>query len=942
MELTEEKLKSLSETIPGNFGIYQIRGQRLIALYLSPSLHCIAGMEKGEYEKVSRDDAADTVIPEDRPLFWKNIENCIRSGGQMNHYWRIRHPQFGYLWVHGNALCCGELDGYPVLIVTYGDDSNEISLYKDVVDNSQTMVYVCDRQSYEVLYANRAARTYGGGDKNQPGCTCYSYIHDRTAPCEDCFMNTMKRDDLLSRDRFNKKHGTWEHLSGKYITWCGHDAFIQYIQDVTEFRTVKKKLEDAERANAEASMAQDIMDSISAGISVLHMPDPDHLSFEYVNQQMFRLLHFSENDNNVAVSRHIKDELVLAYISDGFSGIHPDDLERVRKTFHDHFYSEKFTVSDYRALGGDGRYHWLREDVDLREVTPEYRRFYAAYHDVDSEAALREERDRQLEQEKELRMKAMAANTAKSNFLASMSHDIRTPMNAIVGMTNMAIEKVDDPKQVLEDLRIVQTSARNLLGLINDVLDLSKIESGKMEINSEDFIFPDLLVDLQSMGISMIKAKHQSFHIDANRVDHEFVVGDMMHLKQVLTNLLSNANKYTQYGGKIEMVIEELPHTDAPASEAGRRTADMSDAGHGTEGTSEAGRKTADFRFSVIDNGIGIEKSRMEEIFEPFMREVNTMVNPVEGTGLGLTIVRNIVSAMNGTVEVKSEKNEGSVFTVTVPLGLQDENVALKQFSDVSGAKALLVVNKPERCEEMRRPYLKAGIQCDAICMDEIEAKAEAIRHNYEVVVVFNDSDPLHIIRRVRACAAEQNIFFVCDLNQADLLDEAVSAGADTLLFRPMFKATFFEELQKISRKKSSNESDEKYMLGKRVLVAEDQPINYIIVENLLLVAGAELVEHAENGQAAVEKFSASREGYYDLILMDVMMPVMGGYDATRAIRSLARPDAATVPIVAMTANAFSEDVQKSHAAGMNDHISKPIDPETVRKVLEQVLYRKK
>jgi CheY-like chemotaxis protein len=226
--------------------------------------------------------------------------------------------------------------------------------------------------------------------------------------------------------------------------------------------------------------------------------------------------------------------------------------------------------------------------------------------------------------------------------------------------------------------------------------------------------------------------------------------------------------------------------------------------------------------------------------------------------------------------------------------------------------------------------------------MDEIEAKAEAIRHNYEVVVVFNDSDPLHIIRRVRACAAEQNIFFVCDLNQADLLDEAVSAGADTLLFRPMFKATFFEELQKISRKKSSNESDEKYMLGKRVLVAEDQPINYIIVENLLLVAGAELVEHAENGQAAVEKFSASREGYYDLILMDVMMPVMGGYDATRAIRSLARPDAATVPIVAMTANAFSEDVQKSHAAGMNDHISKPIDPETVRKVLEQVLYRKK
>lgn len=909
MELTDEKLKFIAEITPGNRGIYQIRDRRIIALYVSPTLYRIVEMERQEYEKVTEENTADTVIPEDLPELWENIDDCIRTGVQMNHYWRVRHPRLGFIWVHGNAVCCGELDGYPVLLVVYGDDSSEISLYKDIVDNTQTMIYVCDSRTYEILYANRASRAYGGSDENLSGCTCYSYIHGKTAPCEDCFMKSMKRGDLLSRDRFNEVKGTWEHLSGKYIRWCGHDAFIQYIQDVTEIRTVKKQLEAAEQINAGAAMVRDILDSISAGISVLHMPDPDHLSFEYVNRQLFRLLHFSENDIDIADITHIKDELLRSYIRDGFTGVHPDDLERVRKTFHDHYYSEKFTIRDYRALGGDGKYHWLREDVTLREVTPEYRRFYAAYLDVSEEVSLREERDRQLEQEKELRMQAIAANAAKSNFLSSMSHDIRTPMNAIVGMTNMAIEKIDDPKQVLEDLRIVQSSARNLLSLINDVLDLSKIESGRMEINIGNFIFPDLLVDLQSMGLSMFKAKQQNFHINANRVDHEFVIGDMVHLKQVLMNLLSNANKYTPYGGKIEMIIEELP---GPV-----------------------------FRFSVIDNGIGIDRTKMEEIFEPFMREVDTMVNPVEGTGLGLTIVRNIVTAMGGTVDVKSEKDKGSVFTVSVPLAVQDTEEAMEQFSDVSGAKVLLIAEREDRCEAMRSPYLRAGIRCDALCMERIEEQAEAIRNNYAAVVVFDDSDPLASIRRVRACAPDQNIFFVCDMNRADQLDAAVSAGADSLLFRPMFKTTFFQELQKVRRKKSSNENDQKYLLGRHILVAEDQPINYMIVENLLLTAGAASVEQAENGRTAVDMFSASAAGHYDLILMDVMMPVMGGYEATRSIRALERPDAGTVPIVAMTANAFSDDIRKSHEAGMDDHISKPIDPDIVRSVLSSVLYRR-
>jgi signal transduction histidine kinase/CheY-like chemotaxis protein len=664
---------------------------------------------------------------------------------------------------------------------------------------------------------------------------------------------------------------------------------------------------DHSPAQREENRYKDIMDSISAGIAVLRMPDADHISFEYVNRQMFRLLHFTdETDVGSGSARRIH-----SYDQDGFSDIHPDDLERVLKTFHDNFYSEKFTVDNYRALGGDGKYYWLRQDVRLREITPHYRRFYAAYFDVTEEMALREDRDRQLEKEKNLRMQAMAANRAKSDFLSSMSHDIRTPLNAIIGMTNMAIDRIDDKKQALEDLQIVQSSARSLLMLINDVLDLSKIESGKMKITSENFIFPELLVELQSVGFSVFHAKQQNFHINADTVDHEFLIGDAMHLKQVLMNLLSNANKYTPYGGKIDLVIEELP-ADKPA-------------------------KTV-FRFSVIDNGIGIESSRIQEVFEPFTREVNTMVNPVEGTGLGLTIVKNIVTAMGGNIEVSSEKGKGSVFTVTVPFGVQDEAKAMERFSDVKDTRVLLIAPDAEQCEKVRRAYHDAGIPCDAITEEQIEASAGAMQNDYDAVVVFNFYDSLNSIRRIRASAGKQNILFVCDINEEEVLDSAVSAGADALLYRPVFKTTFFEELQKIRRRKSGSGDDRNYLQGRRILVAEDQPINYLIVENLLLTAGAASVKQAENGKTAVELFSSSEAGYYDLILMDVMMPVMGGYEATRMIRGLNRKDAATVPIVAMTANAFFEDIQKSHAAGMNAHISKPIDPETVRKVLGRVL----
>jgi CheY-like chemotaxis protein len=292
---------------------------------------------------------------------------------------------------------------------------------------------------------------------------------------------------------------------------------------------------------------------------------------------------------------------------------------------------------------------------------------------------------------------------------------------------------------------------------------------------------------------------------------------------------------------------------------------------------------------------------------------------------------------MDGTIDVVSEKGKGSVFTVTIPFGVPDKEVEAGQFADIRNDKILLIVDAAEKKEKKQQAFTDAGIACKVICQDEIQDTVRAENKDYSAILVTNENQPLEIIREIRQESLTDDILFACSINQVDKVDAAISAGADSILFQPVLKTTLFEELQRIRRKKSSRESDRKYLAGRNILVAEDRPINYMIIEYMLKEAGA-AVEHAENGKAAVEMFRRSKQGQYDLILMDIMMPVMGGYEATSAIRHMDRPDAGNIPIIAMTANAFSEDIQKSRDMGMNSHISKPIDAAVVKKVLTTVL----
>jgi signal transduction histidine kinase/DNA-binding response OmpR family regulator len=508
---------------------------------------------------------------------------------------------------------------------------------------------------------------------------------------------------------------------------------------------------------------------------------------------------------------------------------------------------------------------------------------------------------------------AEKANASKSEFLSSMSHDIRTPLNAIVGMTDMAVENIDNKKQALDNLSVVKTATNHLLSLVNDVLDLSMIESGKIKIAQLDFVLPDLLVEVERIIWPLTKAKNQEFILDAGDEVHEFFIGDQPRLKQIMVNFLSNAVKYTPAGGKIVLAVNQSA-TDDP--------------------------ETAMLTISCIDNGIGIDKKEQEHIFEPFEREIKTTVNKVEGTGLGLTIVKNIVQSMHGTVSVASEKGVGSTFTAEIPMRLGDEEKMLAKFSEVRNYQTLFVADTQELCNAVSTAYPKEiGVPCDVMTSAEVVDDLFSEK-KYDAIICISEVNVVDIIRKLRKKYPNTDIIYGCNLKMLDQEKQILNAGADSVLYRPAFRTTLFEEYQALKLKKNTVSGMDKYLNGKNILVAEDQSINYMIVEHMLKNAGADAWQ-AENGMEAVDMFMGSVPGRYDLILMDIMMPVMDGYAATKKIRSADRPDAKTIPIIAMTANAFAEDIEKSKAAGMNAHLSKPLDPTVLKDTLLRSLAQK-
>lgn len=538
---------------------------------------------------------------------------------------------------------------------------------------------------------------------------------------------------------------------------------------------------------------------------------------------------------------------------------------------------------------------------------------------------------REQEQEREIYNKqltealqaARAASNSKTMFLSNMSHDIRTPMNAILGFTTLLARDADNPARVREYTKKITASGQHLLGLINDVLDVSKIESGKAVLTLGEFTLDNMISSVDAIIRPMARGKKQSFTVTVNGIKHEKLIGDETRMNQILINLLSNAVKYTPEGGNIWLRIIGLEQRSGQFEH---------------------------LRIEVEDDGFGMTPEYLKVIFDAFTRAENSTTNKVQGTGLGMAITKNIVELMGGTIKVSSQVNKGTLFTVDLELRIPDQ-AAEEHFWAEQGIQRLLAADTESRILENILTLMKdTGVGTDVAAGGE-----EALRliqtarekgSAYQVILLernMPEMDDPETVRRIREAAGNDAlILFLTSCDPEEMRQDTEITGVNGFLSKPFFVSALKEKLLELRSGQTARplpNPPDTLLRGKHFLLAEDNEINSEILLTLLDGEGASCTV-AENGRLAVEAFSSAAPGTFDAILMDVQMPVMNGYEAAGKIRSLDREDAASIPIIAMTANAFTEDVKEALDSGMNDHIAKPIDMEVVKKVLSKFLNR--
>ena len=521
---------------------------------------------------------------------------------------------------------------------------------------------------------------------------------------------------------------------------------------------------------------------------------------------------------------------------------------------------------------------------------------------------------------------AQVASKSKTMFLSNMSHDIRTPMNAILGFTTLLAKDADHPEKVREYTRKITASGRHLLSLINDVLDVSKIESGKVVLSIGEFTLSNMVASVDAIIRPAAKAKGQNFEVSVTGIKNESLVGDETRINQILINLLSNAVKYTQEGGTIWFRMIGLEQRS-------------SQYGH--------------IRIEVEDNGYGMMPEYLETIFDAFTRAENSTTNKVQGTGLGMAITKNIVELMGGTIHVTSEVEKGSLFAVELELRIPEEQVDKNFWKKHCVSRILVVDDEEDICKNVQILMEDAGVSVDTALSGEegvrLVSEAKEEQRLYDVILLdwkMPGMNGIETAGRIRA-VVEQHvpILFLTAYDWEDLKDEAAQVGIDGFLAKPFFVTALKEKILEFHTDSKCREENRECAVlncleGCRFLVAEDNEINAEILIQLLELEGADC-EIAVDGQAALERFKDAAPGEFDAILMDVQMPKMNGYEATKAIRGLERGDALTVPIIAMTANVFAEDVRDALDAGMNAHIAKPVDMGLLKKTISQYIQRK-
>lgn len=715
-------------------------------------------------------------------------------------------------------------------------------------------------------------------------------------------------EKAILENRMIKKDGSVMWVAGiveKTLDEEGRPIFIAAYHDITKERLAKEAME-REKLQERLTLVGAISNAYPVIISI--NLTKDSLKFIYVKPGLMLGLGkqktYSELFNGVASTLHPE------YTDEFKARFSPENLRAVLGR------QKNEVFLDARQMLFDGNYHWTSTQIIYVDNPYSDDRLAILISRRIDEQKYEEDQQRQALQS--ALDNAKAASEAKGQFLSNMSHDIRTPMNAIVGMTAIAAAHLDDKERIAECLKKISLSSKHLLSLINDVLDVSKIESGKLSLGEEPFNFAQLAMESVELVQSQAKEKEIKMDVRLAILKNEQVIGDPLRIRQIFVNILSNAVKYTPEGGSILIEIKQ---------------------------TESSHRGYQSYVFSCQDTGIGMSTEFLERLFQPFERARDSTASRIAGTGLGMAITKNLTDLMNGEILVESKQGQGSVFTVILPLQPQ-ETQQEEAPEEWAGIHSMIVDDDRQSCENAAELLTDMGLRAEFVTEGaaavELVIQAKDTPDPYQLVIIdwkMPDMDGVEAARQIRREIGPDILLIVLTAyDWSEIETEARAAGVSAFMSKPFYRSKICYLLKELSGQSKEPETAplkaKQDFTGRRLLLVEDNEINREIAQTLLEELGMQ-IEEACDGQEAVDKVSGSEEGYYDLILMDIQMPKMDGYEATRTIRSLDRRDIKTLPIIAMTANAFEEDVRAALRAGMNAHLSKPMEIET----LEHCLY---
>ncbi len=782
--------------------------------------------------------------------------------------------------------------------------------------------YAPDGSVASVQWGDGFRRLMGYSDRSDFPDEIESFVRgvhpeDRDVFIGDTTVNAFNEDIMCKKGydfRFRRKDGLVRWFRSKGILYRDAEGKPVKFRGVTIEISREKELDTlyAQLQNESASL-NTIHEMLGSGKWTMDFDEKGVMSRVYWSDEFRRMLGYQGVEDFPDVLESWSNLL------------HPDDRKRVLKAYNEtisDYTGQKTYDVEYRLRTKNRGYRWYRavgKPTRRPDGTPIT--YVGVFLDITEQKEMMRELAEQRESLSVALEEANKANKAKTAFLSNMSHEIRTPMNAIIGLDRIALNDPGISETTREHLEKMGISAHHLLSIINDILDMSRVESGHMVVKNEEFSLPKLLTQVNTIISGQCRDKGLAYECRVKGPVCDYYIGDDMKLRQVMINILGNAVKFTPSGGTVTFVVESVARFN--------------------------GKST--LRFIISDTGIGMSQEFLPKLFDAFSQEDSSRASRYGSTGLGMAITKNIIELMNGTVSVESEKNKGTTFTVTVTLtdcDHQNDGEA-ENVLHTHELCVLVIDDDPIACEHAQLVLGQVGVNCEKALSGaeglQMVKVRYARREPYNLILMdlrMPDMDGLETTRQIRAAVGNETpVIILTSYSWDEIVEEAREAGVDTFVAKPLFSGVVLDEFRKAFEKKNTKLVQETTDLkGRRVLLAEDVAVNAEIMMMVLSMREIQ-VDHAENGRFAVEMFAKHEEGYYDAILMDLRMPEMDGLEATRRIRAMNRSDAKTIPVIALTADAFDEDVQHSMQAGLNAHLCKPVEPDVLFKTLESLLH---